>query len=323
MSKTLWLIVAVICTVGVAARAESNGARAYAEALLAKAGHSDVELRAVKGLGHPEAFRVVKEKGKLTIEHQTSAGALYGAQGVIGGEFEPGAVRKPDFDIRGTTPPMAWMGRRLPGADGQPDRRSACTVIPDLTRGLFYAICRDAVRAHRLDATLAVVGSRSAKMPRWMSGAAGGGMVTSLYYGPRGAGVPTVRTPLAATLDGKLHIFLIHSPTGVLYRYVTDAFTTAAPKKPSAAKDRFPTRIAQGKPLSWNLTREKPGATFALLKGPQNMAVSRQGVLTWTPGPGDVGRHKLKIKAVAGDDVSFLRYEVEVVSADITPRQQK
>lgn len=75
----------------------------YTRDLLTKAGHNDVVFRVVKELGHDEAFRVVKKDNHITIEHQTAAGALYGAQAVIREEYELEKVEKPDHIIRGTT----------------------------------------------------------------------------------------------------------------------------------------------------------------------------------------------------------------------------
>ena len=71
--------------------------------LIDKAGRNDVELRVVKGLGHDEAFRISEEQGRLVVEHQGPAGALYGKQAIADGEYEPGFLEKPDFKIRGTT----------------------------------------------------------------------------------------------------------------------------------------------------------------------------------------------------------------------------
>ena len=81
----------------------SSESVAYARGLLDKAGVEGVAFREVGGLGHDEAFRVEKKAGKLSIDYQTPAGALYGAQAVASGEYETGKIEKPDFKIRGTT----------------------------------------------------------------------------------------------------------------------------------------------------------------------------------------------------------------------------
>lgn len=76
---------------------------AHAQKRLAETGQGNVEFRQVKDLGDDEAFRVSETGGKLVVEHQTSAGALYGAQAVIQDDYELGEIEAPDFKIRGTT----------------------------------------------------------------------------------------------------------------------------------------------------------------------------------------------------------------------------
>jgi len=89
--------VAVICTLGVNVQGDHDGRETtmvigYTEALLTKAGQSDVGFRVVKGLGHDEAFRILNNGERITVEHQTAAGALYATQAVIRGEYESGKV---------------------------------------------------------------------------------------------------------------------------------------------------------------------------------------------------------------------------------------
>jgi hypothetical protein len=57
----------------------------------------------VDDMDHRETFCIRTDKGKTIVEAATSAGLIYGAQGVADGEFKLGQVEKPDFDIRGTT----------------------------------------------------------------------------------------------------------------------------------------------------------------------------------------------------------------------------
>jgi hypothetical protein len=108
MAKALWVLVSAICTFCLNAQAESEATRVtvYARDLLTQAGQNAVEFRTVKDLDHDEAFRVVQKDGKITIEHEKPAGALYGAQAVIRGEYESGKIERPDFRIRGTTLPL-------------------------------------------------------------------------------------------------------------------------------------------------------------------------------------------------------------------------
>jgi len=76
---------------------------AHARAVVCKAERNDLRFEGGKDLGDPEAFRVIKKGDSLVVEHQTSAGALYGAQAVIQDDYEPGVIEVPDFRIRGTT----------------------------------------------------------------------------------------------------------------------------------------------------------------------------------------------------------------------------
>jgi len=80
----------------------------YAHALLKQAAKPTVKLKLDESLGHPEAFCVAKPGGKTVIECGSPAGAVYGALAVARDEFVPGAIEKPDFDIRGTT--LCLMG---------------------------------------------------------------------------------------------------------------------------------------------------------------------------------------------------------------------
>jgi hypothetical protein len=75
----------------------------YAHALLKQAAKPTAQLKLDESLGHPEVFRVTKAGGKTVIECGSPAGAVYGALAVARDEFVPGAIEKPDFDIRGTT----------------------------------------------------------------------------------------------------------------------------------------------------------------------------------------------------------------------------
>lgn len=74
----------------------------YAKMQLTRAG-KQAELKENENLGHPEAFRVHAADGKSVIEAGSAAGALYGVQALLSGEYENGRVEKPDFAIRGTT----------------------------------------------------------------------------------------------------------------------------------------------------------------------------------------------------------------------------
>jgi len=74
----------------------------HARALLNAAGMAGVRFTHAE-LGHAEAFRVVKQDDRITIEHQGPAGALYGAQAVVLGDYRPGELETPDLKVRGTT----------------------------------------------------------------------------------------------------------------------------------------------------------------------------------------------------------------------------
>ncbi len=80
-----------------------NPVQSYALDLLNKSGKNVAKFKLVDNLGHDEAFRVVNKNERITVEYQNPAGALYGAQAVIDGDYKEGRVEKPDFDIRGTT----------------------------------------------------------------------------------------------------------------------------------------------------------------------------------------------------------------------------
>src|SRR3712207_7586744 len=56
------------------------------------------------------------------------------------------------------------------------------------------------------------------------------------------------------------------------------------------------------------------GGTFTVMKGPAGIEVSPDGSMRWTPAAADVGEHEVKIKAVIGGEVSFLRRSEEHTS---------
>ncbi|MCU0779081.1 MAG: hypothetical protein MUF86_15640 [Akkermansiaceae bacterium] len=82
--------------------AENTNVADHARAWLEAAGMAKVRFAHAE-LGHAEAFRVVKQDGQITIEHQDPAGALYGSQAVVFGDYRPGELEKPDLEVRGTT----------------------------------------------------------------------------------------------------------------------------------------------------------------------------------------------------------------------------
>jgi len=75
----------------------------HTQGLIIKSGKNVVTLKEVNNLGHEEAFRVVYKNERITIEYQNPAGALYGVQAAIHGDYKEGRLEKPDFDLRGTT----------------------------------------------------------------------------------------------------------------------------------------------------------------------------------------------------------------------------
>jgi len=109
MTQAMWYGAALMCALCVSVQAAEPAAMTYARKQMAEAKQDNVEFREVQGLGHDEAFRIVKQDGTITVEYQTAAGALYGAQAAIRDEYESGRIEKPDFLIRGTTLPNTAM----------------------------------------------------------------------------------------------------------------------------------------------------------------------------------------------------------------------
>jgi len=106
--KVTFIILTMTCALCLSSSAATSAVHGYVRNALAKAGRTDVKFRKVEELGNDEAFRVIEKGGKLVVEHQTSAGALYGAQAVVQGDYQPGEIEIPDFKIRGTT--LCLMG---------------------------------------------------------------------------------------------------------------------------------------------------------------------------------------------------------------------
>ena len=110
-TKTLWCSMAMSCLLCVSAQAnETVPVKRYAQELLSKAGRAGVTFRVVENLGHAEAFRINAQKHGMVVDYQSPAGALYGAQAILADEVKPGAIEKPDLDIRGTTLPLMHGG---------------------------------------------------------------------------------------------------------------------------------------------------------------------------------------------------------------------
>lgn len=117
MTKTsLQLIAALLCAwtalTGGMVQAETEKTQLDYARFRLEAAEKVAEFRLVKGLGHPEAFRIDIESGRTIIEADSPAGLIYGAQAVVCDEVQAGHVQKPDFDIRGTT---LWLGGAVQG----------------------------------------------------------------------------------------------------------------------------------------------------------------------------------------------------------------
>jgi len=67
----------------------------HARGLISKSGKNEVRFEKVNRLGHDEAFRVVQKNNGTTVEYQSPAGAIYGAQAVIEGDYKEDRVGKP------------------------------------------------------------------------------------------------------------------------------------------------------------------------------------------------------------------------------------
>jgi hypothetical protein len=108
--RNLALICIIVVSCASCYDTENNEQLGYARLLLADAG-KEVQFSLVD-LGHREAFRVVDKDGRITVEHQSPAGALYGSHAVVHQEYESEKIEKPDFSIRGTT---LWLGGAVQG----------------------------------------------------------------------------------------------------------------------------------------------------------------------------------------------------------------
>ena len=77
--------------------------RAFAIKILNAGRQTDVDLKLVKSIEHPEAYMIVHEGSRTVIEASTPAGWIYGAQAVVSGDARDGKLEQPRFEIRGTT----------------------------------------------------------------------------------------------------------------------------------------------------------------------------------------------------------------------------
>lgn len=203
-------------------------------------------------------------------------------------------------------------------------------IIPDLSQRVLYSINEKAVRAHRLDATLAVIGERPIQwQPRKEDYA---GIIKVIerhrHY--------TLDTPQAYTHGPNLHLFMLDGAKNCIVAARTLAIVTppaggvqlapsaiagagaGAGGQPVAEVDEWglPKRIADGTKLDTTMKAEV-GAEFELLGGPEGLQLTKAGRLTWATTKEQIGPHELKVRIKAGTKVSIVRPRVEVVDKEL------
>jgi S1-C subfamily serine protease len=126
---------------------------------------------------------------------------------------------------------------------------------------------------------------------------------------------------LAATLDGTTYLVVPGRQVGVVMRaglrFDAPAAVAAAgtPASGGSGED-FPEKAVEGVAVTVRLVPKGTTATFTVVNGPKGMAISPDGMLTWTPDATQVGAQQAKIKIEVGGDVSFKRFACEVLPKD-------
>lgn len=214
-------------------------------------------------------------------------------------------------------------------------------VIPDRTRRAAYFLTPTTIHGVALDAKLSPLGDQPATYPAewnlmkqeqpWVDR-------QSIYF-------PQV----AVTLDDGLRLYVYDLETKAVYFCKAEPFKAPAlavassespaaeptpdtPMPPTAAPAtdpaEFPAQVAVGVKVTFQLTAAE-GAAFELASEQNGVTISKNGKLTWTPVRGDLGPQTLKIKVLAGDEVSFVRLKTEVLPpmrtaiAGMTPKSAR
>jgi hypothetical protein len=199
-------------------------------------------------------------------------------------------------------------------------------LVPDATRPAVYQLASGIVTAYRTDATLDPLG----QAPVRYTAVAGQRGRARPAEDVRGMVNPDRRrrehifdAPVAATVDGTLHIFFCNADAPVVEAatfapFVGDAAPTPAVAANSAGvgvgpDEAGPITVPVGKPFSHRVA-VPPGAKATLVTGPTGMALSADHVLTWTPSAGDAGTTqavKLRIDPATGQP-AFVRLTLDV-----------
>ena len=213
-------------------------------------------------------------------------------------------------------------------------------IVPDLSQNVLYALTASRVTAHRLDVTFTEIGNRAATFPMKEDD------FHEVYHHLYRNRDYLLDHPVACTHGDRLSLFVLTATGGLVLAAETQAFvpsSTTAPspddsataglKPPAVGKSEpvatgpksgpaadllvgFPSRIAAGKPFHFRfLIREH--AVLELMSPVTGLTLTPQGILSWTPTAEQVGLHELKIRVRQGEDITFLRPQLEVIDAEL------
>lgn len=112
---------------------------------------------------------------------------------------------------------------------------------------------------------------------------------------------------LAATIEGATYIYAVDKLYHRLYRL------EMPPPPAGVSRGEFPHRIEVGRPVRHALLdAPTEPSKYTLVRGPQGIRLAPDGTLDWTPTGKDVGSHNVKLRVQSGEDMSFIRFRVEV-----------
>lgn len=201
-------------------------------------------------------------------------------------------------------------------------------VIPDVTRPVYYSVSKKTVATRLLSVDLHKLASQPVKLPaKWTKPPLpkGYGRIDLIRFADN-----VFYYPVAATHGDKAYLFDYREMTKNVQQCIIDAvsearlaearkaagMTATGPVKMVGAEN-FPKKVKEDKPIEFQLYADEVTGTFTVMQGPKGVTVSPEGVVKWTPTRADRGEQNIKIKAVVGGAIRFVRLVTEVVGKEL------
>ncbi|MCX5660166.1 MAG: hypothetical protein NTW19_10650 [Planctomycetota bacterium] len=275
----------------------------------------------------------------LASFHTSVANAGFGWSDYIAGRHDRNSKEKV-VDVNGGEPFMYQVADGYWFADekvmgGQPIApvREAKNelLVPDRAAKVVYVVGRTTVTALGLNAAFPEYGTREAVWPREVRDG-----FDAVYNARRRREARIFDAPLAVTLDGRLHLFVIDYKRNRVLEAGLPAFAVtgsvagatpgstpgspgSTPPAPSAndplRRAGWPATLTAGTKIHHQVSTESSAIKLALVTGPNGAALNTDGYLDWTPTEADQGEQTFKFRSERNGQVAFHRLSVAVLSA--------